>query len=105
MPYVLAPDQGTASSRAIVWQDRRTSGICDRLVADNGGVRLEPAFAELGDAYPAGLAVGFWCSVEAIAAQWQADRTVTPNMDKARAAAMRAEWHRAPERAKGWEQA
>ncbi len=58
----------------------------------------------LGAAYLAGLAVGFWPSVDAIAAQWQADRTFRPEMDRTRAAAMQADWHRALERAKAWEQ-
>ncbi len=58
----------------------------------------------LGAAYLAGLAVGFWPSVDAIAAQWQADRTFRPEMDRTQAASMQADWHRALERAKAWEQ-
>jgi len=45
---------------------------------------LRPTVTEttaLGAAYLAGLAVGYWKSIENIQQQWQIDRTFTPNMD------------------------
>jgi glycerol kinase len=45
---------------------------------------LRPTVTEttaLGAAYLAGLAVGYWKSVEEIQQQWQIDKTFTPNMD------------------------
>ena len=59
MSFILALDQGTTSSRAIVWQDRRTAGKCDELKA--GG--HEPLFtARTGlvlDAYFAGTKIAW----------------------------------------------
>lgn len=57
----------------------------------------------MGAAYLAGLAVGFWADREEIARRWAADLTVRAAVDPAQAAARRAEWSRAVERAKGWE--
>jgi glycerol kinase len=57
----------------------------------------------LGAAYLAGLAVGFWPSVEAVARQWQVDRRFEPSMPRDRATALVDRWREAVERAKGWE--
>ncbi len=46
---------------------------------------LRPVVTEttaLGAAYLAGLAVGFWESIEAIQAQWKIDQTFEPSMDQ-----------------------
>ncbi len=56
----------------------------------------------LGAAYLAGLAVGFWDSVDALARHWQVDRRFEPSAAPADAAARRAEWHEALGRSKGW---
>ena len=56
----------------------------------------------LGAAYLAGLAVGYWKDAREIAAQWQAERRFEPNMERARAEALMAGWHKAIERAKRW---
>ncbi len=56
----------------------------------------------LGAAYHAGLAVGYWESLEQIAAQWQVDRRFEPAMDRSTAEALMARWHDALDRAKGW---
>jgi glycerol kinase len=57
----------------------------------------------LGAAYLAGLAVGFWKSAPDIAHQWRVDRRFEPRMPRGQAAALRAGWRRAVERAKHWE--
>jgi glycerol kinase len=57
----------------------------------------------LGAAYLAGLAVGYWPSPDALASHWQADRTFQPAMPAEKAAALKAGWRKAVERAKGWE--
>jgi glycerol kinase len=57
----------------------------------------------LGAAYLAGLAVGFWRDREEIASHWEAERVFVPAMPGAEAAALRGQWQRALERAKGWE--
>jgi len=56
----------------------------------------------LGAAYLAGLAVGFWKSVDEIAAQWSVDKRFTPKMDEATRLRLQTQWRRAVEKAKGW---
>lgn len=56
----------------------------------------------LGAAYLAGLAVGFWESVESIERQWQVEKRFEPAMDADRRAALMARWTRAVEHAKQW---
>jgi glycerol kinase len=58
----------------------------------------------LGAAYLAGLAVGFWKSADDVKSNWQVDRVFEPAMSRDQAGALRAEWNRAVERAKGWAQ-
>ena len=67
---------------------------------------VRPAVTEttaLGAAYLAGLAAGFWKSAEEISSQWQVERRFEPRLAPAQAAALRARWHDALERAKNWE--
>ena len=56
----------------------------------------------IGAAYLAGLAVGFWGSVEEIAKQWRAERRFEPSMAAADVERLRGRWHDALGRAKGW---
>lgn len=55
-----------------------------------------------GAAYLAGLAVGFWSSPAEIARQWRAERRFEAVMPAAEAGRLRARWHAALERSKGW---
>jgi glycerol kinase len=77
-----------------------------QMQADLLGVPVvRPAVTEttaLGAAYLAGLAVGFWSSTREIAGQWQVERRFEPSMAPATAAALRARWREAVQRAKGW---
>ncbi len=57
----------------------------------------------LGAAYLAGLAAGVFPNQEAIARQWTAGARFEPAMDPGRAAALRARWSRAVDRARHWE--
>ena len=52
----------------------------------------------LGAAYLAGLEVGLYPSLEAIAAQWQRQRRFEPQMDQGRRAALYAGWRDAVRR-------
>ncbi|MFI5178482.1 MAG: glycerol kinase GlpK [Vicinamibacterales bacterium] len=74
--------------------------------ADLLGVAVvRPAVTEttaLGAAYLAGLAVGFWPSVDAITGQWQVDRRFEPKMAPAAAKALRERWTAALQRSRGW---
>ena len=56
----------------------------------------------LGAAYLAGLAVGFWESVDSIERQWQVEKRFEPAMDAARRGALLNRWTRAVEHAKLW---
>lgn len=57
----------------------------------------------LGAAYLAGLAVGFWESLEAIERQWQVERRYTPAMTVERRTELMARWSRAVAHACAWE--
>lgn len=58
----------------------------------------------LGAAYLAGLAVGFWEGVDKIAEHWSIDKTYKPNMPSEKVDKLYAGWHKAVERAQGWEE-
>jgi glycerol kinase len=67
---------------------------------------VRPAVVEttaLGAAYLAGLAVGYWKNADAIATQWQVDKTFEPKMPRARVAELRGRWNEALARSKDWE--
>jgi glycerol kinase len=57
----------------------------------------------LGAAYLAGLATGYYKSIDDVRSNWQADRTFQPNMPANQAQALRTRWRQAVDRAKGWE--
>lgn len=57
----------------------------------------------LGAAYLAGLATGFWEGVDKIAEHWSIDETYEPNMSRDVVNELYSGWHKAVERAQGWE--
>lgn len=57
----------------------------------------------LGAAYMAGLAVGFWKSMEEIEANWKVDRRFEPRMAEREAAERRGRWADAVQRSRAWE--
>lgn len=57
----------------------------------------------LGAAYLAGLATGYYKSIDDVRSHWQADRTFEPNMSADQARALGERWREAVGRAKGWE--
>ncbi len=59
----------------------------------------------LGAAYLAGLAVGYWDSIEQIEKQWQADRTFEPTISADERQSKLARWKEAVERSRRWEPA
>jgi glycerol kinase len=66
---------------------------------------VRPAVTEttaLGAAYLAGLAVGYWSSVDALTGQWRVDRRFEPRMPPSAARALRDRWSDALSRSKGW---
>jgi glycerol kinase len=78
-----------------------------QIQADVLGVAVErPQVTEttaLGAAYLAGLAVGYWDSLEQLAGQWARDRVFEPSISHDQREAMLAGWHKAVERARDWE--
>ena len=56
----------------------------------------------LGSAYLAALAVGYYKSLEEVAAHWAMDRTFEPKMSADQRQKLQAEWSKALGRAKGW---
>jgi len=59
----------------------------------------------LGAAYLAGLAVGFWSSLDEIRAIWQLDREFQPTINTDERNRLLSDWDRAVERSRGWVEA
>ena len=57
----------------------------------------------LGAAYLAGLAVGFWASIDEIAQQWKMERRFDPRMSADERSAKLALWRKAVNKARAWE--
>jgi glycerol kinase len=55
-----------------------------------------------GAAFLAGLAVGFWPSVDDLAEMWQRERTFEPSMSKSERERLLSDWTRAVERSRNW---
>lgn len=74
--------------------------------ADILGVPVQrPAVTEttaLGAAYLAGLAVGYWSSLDEIQKQWRVESTFEPKMSVDERDALYAGWQKAVERSKAW---
>jgi glycerol kinase len=103
----MAADAGIALTELRVDGGAATNNTLMQFQADLLGVPVvRPAVTEttaLGAAYLAGLAVGFWSSLEAITGQWRVDRRFEPEMPRAAAGALRERWSAALGRSKGWE--
>jgi glycerol kinase len=56
----------------------------------------------LGAAYAAGLAVGFFSSVEALRSHWSAEKTWKPAMDEARREQLYRQWKKAVTKSFDW---
>jgi len=66
---------------------------------------VRPNFLEttaLGAAYLAGLAIGFWGSIDELKNQWSIDRIFKPNLDENKVNALIGQWHKAVSRSKNW---
>lgn len=109
-------------TREVVEAMRRDSGIpLTTLKVDGGAVGndvlmqlqadilgvpvVRPTLHEttaLGAAYMAGLAVGFWSSLDELRANWMTDRIFEPQWPEQRRQDGYAGWLRAVERSRGW---
>ncbi|MFD5866118.1 glycerol kinase GlpK [Agromyces sp. NPDC127015] len=66
---------------------------------------VRPVVAEttaLGAAYAAGLAVGFWSSLDELAQNWQEDKRWTPSMDDAERERLDRNWKKAVSKTLDW---
>ncbi len=61
-----------------------------------------PETTAMGAAYLAGLAVGFYKSIDEISSQWSSDRTFEPKMGGEERQNLRSHWNKALDRAKAW---
>jgi glycerol kinase len=102
----MAADAGIGLKELRVDGGAATNNALMQFQADLLGVPVvRPVVTEttaLGAAYLAGLAVGFWPSVDAISGQWKVDRRFEPSMRPDLAAALRGRWSEALGRSKGW---
>jgi len=103
----MAADAGIPLKELRVDGGAATNNMLMQFQADLLGVPVvRPAVTEttaLGAAYLAGLAVGYWKSVDEVSGQWKVDRRFEPAMPRAAASALRERWTSALERSKGWE--
>jgi glycerol kinase len=102
----MAADAGIALTELRVDGGAATNDMLMQFQADLLGVPVvRPAVTEttaLGAAYLAGLATGYWSSVDSITGQWKVDRRFEPAMPRARAQALRERWSAALKRSMGW---
>jgi glycerol kinase len=66
---------------------------------------VRPDFLEttaLGAAYLAGLAVGFWKTIEELKDQWSVDKIFKPNLEDSKVKILVGQWHKAVSRSKNW---
>lgn len=109
-------------TRDVLEAMRKDSGVCiSELKVDGGAVVndtlmqmqanitgqsvVRPAFREttaLGAAYAAGLAVGFWRSLDDLKKLWRKDRSFSPVITAAERETKYRGWLQAIEKAKGW---
>jgi glycerol kinase len=77
-----------------------------QMQADIAGLEvIRPLFREttaLGAAYAAGLAVGFWDSLDALRALWKVDRVFSPEITPEEREKKYEKWQKAIEKSRGW---
>ncbi len=102
----MAADAGVALTELRVDGGAATNNMLMQVQADLLGVPVvRPAVTEttaLGAAYLAGLAVGYWPSVDAITGQWRAEHRFEPAMPPGTARSLRERWSAAVARSKAW---
>ncbi len=105
--HAMDADAGKALGEMRVDGGASVNNLLMQFQADILGVPVvRPKVSEttaLGAAYLAGLAVGYWKDLDAIAAHWEIDRRFEPQMEPAERERRQAGWWKALERAKGWD--
>jgi glycerol kinase len=104
----MEADSGVALSELRVDGGATANDLLLQIQADLLGVPVvRPRVREttaLGAAYLAGLAAGVWKGTDELLAHAEVDRVFTPAMSRDQAGCLLARWHRAVERARGWEE-
>ncbi|GCE23367.1 glycerol kinase GlpK [Dictyobacter kobayashii] len=103
----MVADSGTHLKALRVDGGAVANNLLMQFQADILGVPVQrPQVAEttaLGAAYLAGLAVGFWASMQEVAEYWAIDRTFEPQMSEDQRDHNYTNWKRAVERSLRWE--
>ncbi len=104
----MAQDSGVALKSLRVDGGMVANELLMQFQADILGVPvIRPVVAEttaLGAAYAAGLAVGYWSTLDELRTNWQADRTWEPQMSQDERDSRFARWSQAVSRTLDWEQ-
>jgi glycerol kinase len=104
----MTADSGTALAAMKVDGGMTANSLLMQFQADVLGVPVIRSKVRettaLGAAYAAGLAVGFWPDFGDLRSRWRADQTWQPMMSNAERGRRMAGWHKAIERAMGWEE-
>src|SRR5256712_675520 len=102
----MAADSGIALTELRVDGGAATNDTLMQFQADLLGVPVvRPAVTEttaLGAAYLAGLAAGYWPSIDSITGQWKVDRRFEPKIPQSTMRLLRERWAAGPGRSKGW---
>ncbi len=102
----MEQDSGTKLDVLRVDGGVTANALCMQLQADILGVPvIRPRVAEttaLGACYAAGLAVGFWSSIDELREQWAEDRRWMPGWDATRRERGYRGWLKAVDRTLGW---
>lgn len=102
----MVSDSGVELSRLKVDGGMTANSLLMQFQADILDVEVvRPSVDEttaLGAAYGAGLAVGFWDSLEELEKLWSEDQKWVPEMSKDRRSELMQRWHMAVEKSFGW---
>ncbi len=102
----MVADSGVPMTEMRVDGGITSNSLCMQMQAEIMGIDItRPLIGEttaLGAAYSAGLAVGFWNSVEEVKAQWKQSRRWSPTTTQASRDAGYVQWKKAVERTLNW---
>lgn len=102
----MEADAETQSTELRVDGGASASNLLMQIQSDLFGFKIiRPKTLEttaLGAAYLAGLAVGFWESIDEIQSQWIIEKEFTPKEDKTKIDNMVCFWHKAVKRSQAW---
>lgn len=102
----MVEDSGIELSELRVDGGASANNLLMQIQADSINTKVvRPKVTEttaLGAAYLAGLATGYWNSIDELKTQWQIDRAFVPNSDLTTIKEVIANWQRAIELSKNW---